>query len=722
MSEMLHFSTKVSKVLFPGRYKLPIIIFLVSIIFTFEIYPQRILNQVNDSHQDALLLLKENRYEDAKNLLKFSAREYAYPPSYYELAKLEYETNTVKSRSRARNYLQKAIWKDPENIEYRLLMAELMRYFNRSMAYDVYEEIVEIDPECVEAVFNMGRICEEEFYEFYRSVRQDETNIPLSLDEFAIDDLILAEEYFNKAIELDSLRTDSYLHLSYLYQEIDRPGLGIPLLKKIIQLEPENKNAHLFLGYLYYKTADFDSCQSSYSEAMELMSEQEREEFKVNTALQFFDEELIAENKVDSILEKFWNSKDPLYLTEYNERLLEHYSRVAYSNLKFSVEDQDVTGWNSDRGEILIRYGEPLKRVRFRPYINAGGRTALMLKTDLWIYKDKEFGFTDDYWTGDYRFSIPNYSGRHFSQYNYDTYTYTEYLRRTKPEDYEPVYKGPVFSLPYNIVQLKDIDNPASKLTQVYLNYAVDISGRFEFRNRYKLKHESGLFFFDLDVNRISEKRDQYTYLEKNRLLELDSKEKFWLNTLTISAYPDTGTIAFEVIRDNDDAVSSNHFNYRIKDFNHVDLTLSDIIFATNVSKSPDEPGSIRRRNIQIQPNPTNTFTEQNNLFIYYEIYNLKQEADNETNFKQTITITKLEDGNFVDDIFTSIFNLFNPGGSDDELTLETNYQSFEKNTQVYLQVDMSNYDPGEYRVSVSVEDDISGEEATEESIIYWRK
>lgn len=694
------------------------ILFLMLNTFT---YSQNLFNPVNEFHENGLLLLEENKVDEAKDLFKYSAREYSYAPSYFELAKIEYKTNTVKSRSRARKYLQKAIWKEPENIEYHLLMAELMSYFNRDMEYDVYKEIVEIDPKCVEAIFNLGRIREEEFYEFYKSVRQDESNIPLSLDGFTVNDFMLAEEYFNKAISLDSLRTDSYLHLSYLYWEINRPELGIPLLKKIVLLEPDNKNAFLFLGYLYYKTANFDSCKSAYNKAMDLMSADEREDFQTNTALQFFDNEEINKNQIDSILNKFWNSRDPLYLTEYNERLLEHYSRVVYSNLKFSVEDQDVTGWNSDRGEILIRYGEPLKRVRLRPYINAGGRTALMLKTDLWIYKDKEFGFTDDYWTGDYRFSVPNYLGRHFSQYKYDTYTYTEYLRRTNPEDFEPVYKGPVFSLPYNIVQFKDISEPPSNVTQVYLNYGVDIAGRFEFKNRYKLKHESGLFFFDIDANKITEDRNEFTYLGNDRILKLNNKEKYWINTLTIDAHPDTGTVAFEVVRDNDDAVSSNHFDYRIKEFDNSELSLSDIVLATDVGVSADINGSIKRKNLQILPNPTNTFTFQNKIFIYYEVYNLEQGADNKTSFKQTIKILRQEENSFVDDLFSSISGLFVSDGNDNELTLETNYQSFEKNTQVYLQIDMSNYDPGDYRVSVTVEDKISGDETTVESIIFWR-
>ena len=33
---------------------------------------------------------------------------------------------------------------------------------------------------------------------------------------------------------------------------------------------------------------------------------------------------------------RFWRKQDPLFLTEFNERRVEHYGRVAYTNLRFS--------------------------------------------------------------------------------------------------------------------------------------------------------------------------------------------------------------------------------------------------------------------------------------------------------------------------------------------------------------------------------------------------
>ena len=54
----------------------------------------------------------------------------------------------------------------------------------------------------------------------------------------------------------------------------------------------------------------------------------------------------------------FWNKRDPTPGTERNERMEEYYHRVARANRSY---DQHGTrdGWRSDRGHVLVLFGEP---------------------------------------------------------------------------------------------------------------------------------------------------------------------------------------------------------------------------------------------------------------------------------------------------------------------------------------------------------------------------
>jgi len=281
---------------------------LISFIIIFSVaYAQNSFNPVNSIHQQGLIALHENKVEEAEQLFKYSANEFSYAPSYFELAKIEYSRNTLHSRTRARKYIQKAIWKDPRNIEYKLLLAELMSFFSSKMAYKVYEEILEINPYCVEALYNMGIIEEEEFYEFYKSIRQEQFEPSVSFDFFAYEDFVKADRFLKKVIKYDPEKIEAYLHLSYLYEEVGEFDRGIPLLREVIKIDSTNKDAYLYLGYLCYKTGRHDSSLISYTKALKLMNDKEEENFNINSAHLFVGMDEDNQAKYKLLIEKYWN-------------------------------------------------------------------------------------------------------------------------------------------------------------------------------------------------------------------------------------------------------------------------------------------------------------------------------------------------------------------------------------------------------------------------------
>jgi GWxTD domain-containing protein len=694
-------------------YALIILFFLCTSTTSAQSAPE----SLNVYHTEALTDLNNGKTDQAEKLFYRSAKEYSCAPSYYELAKIELNKNNVYSREKARDYIQKAIWKDPANIEYRLLKAKLLDVFSSSMAYDVYEGILEIDPSNTEALFNMGRIDEDRFYEYHNSIMNYE-EASLSYNDYANKFYTEAEKLFRKAIKSDPRRTDSYMHLSYLYSEGGEYKYGIPLLLKVIQLDSLNKSAWLFLGYLYYKTLKFEPCQTAYKKALDLMTAAEREEFKDSTTIILSGDKEVEPEKIDKMVDDFWNSKDPLYLTKYNERLLEHFSRVAYSNIMFSVAKQNLKGWKSDRGEIMVRYGEPLSRVRLRPYMEAGGKTQVMLKTDMWVYKNKTFGFTDDFWTNNFRFSVPDVNGPYYSQYQFDTYNYVSDLRRNDPEEYEPKFNGPLFTLPYMVAQFKNLNNKDDRNTQIYVNYALDISDKNGPGNRFE--HRSGLFVIDDESNKIGQDVEEVSYPVDERLLRLNHTEEYWINSLKTEAKPDSVSLAFEIVRKKDGGVSSNHFRFPIKKFEDDKLDISDVILAADVEKQSSDKYPLIREGLGILPNPTQTFTSGVNIFLYYELYNLKQNEDQQAAFSQRIILERVKDSSFLQDLWSVFKGIF---GSkyNDEITMTTDYQSSGKNSQVYLQLDMNNYPQGDYIITVTVQDKLAGTEKSAQTLIRWR-
>jgi Tfp pilus assembly protein PilF len=194
---------------------------------------QEFRSSANTYHNQGLIDLNEGKIDTAEKSFIYSAKEFSYAPSFFELAKIEFDKNTVYSRNKARDYIQKAIWEDPQNIEYRILQAKLMDFFSSSMAYDVYQGILDIDSNNTEALYNLGRISEDQFYEYHNSFMNYEDG-SVSYNDYAYNIFLKAERFFRRAINSDPRRTDSYLHLSHLYSEAGLYEFGIPLLKEVI--------------------------------------------------------------------------------------------------------------------------------------------------------------------------------------------------------------------------------------------------------------------------------------------------------------------------------------------------------------------------------------------------------------------------------------------------------------------------------------------------------
>ena len=76
----------------------------------------------------------------------------------------------------------------------------------------------------------------------------------------------------------------------------------------------------------------------------------------------------------DAFIVAFWDRRDPTPLTAANEKKVEHYRRIAYSNDRFS--ETSVPGWKSERGRAYITYGPP-DEIESHP----------MEKYEKWLYK-----------------------------------------------------------------------------------------------------------------------------------------------------------------------------------------------------------------------------------------------------------------------------------------------------------------------------------------------
>ena len=89
----------------------------------------------------------------------------------------------------------------------------------------------------------------------------------------------------------------------------------------------------------------------------------------------------------------FWESADPLLSTSENEARLEFLARIALADLRYSDADMRQTGWRTDRGLILARYGEPPVVATFAPSYAADAPDAVGRIVTVWFYPKHERPF-----------------------------------------------------------------------------------------------------------------------------------------------------------------------------------------------------------------------------------------------------------------------------------------------------------------------------------------
>ncbi len=698
---------------------------IILLIPSINIFPQEPDSIASTYYRQGLEALAKNDTAKAEISFENSIRIEETAQTQFELAKILINKKSIRGRAEARKLLTSAIYKDPENIEFRLLKAALMEYFSPGLAFKEYQDILEIDSTNDIALFQLGRIKEDDFNEFHHSVFQEDPFSPmLSLDKFALEDFEEAEQYFLKVLYHDSTNSQAILHLSTLYEDVGKPGKAIPYLQRLVELNPDDQQAHLYLGLMYYRTSNLKGAYGQYKEALILMKPAEQRDFTYYSVKELIKPLLgdeikgFSEIDIKNLIDLYWRVKDPLYLTDYNERLLEHYSRVAYANLRFGVNRADLSGWKSDRGEVYLRYGEPLNRIRFRPQINAGGRTSVKLKTDVWYYNDMVFGFTDTFFNGKYQFSQPSPGNVYQSQYENDSYTYFNYVKKIRNETYDPKFEGPKFEVPYSLAQFKNVND--NYRTDLYLSYGLKATDSLISGNNFVYNHKIGLFVLDPLFNKISEVIDTFSVFPKYRELKINDTTDYIINTVETIANQDSLNLGFEVTRFEDKGVSSHHFPFDIKKFKKTNLDISDIVLASDIQEDGEKDYPLKRGEINILPNPAAIFTESGKMFIYYELYNLRLQTG-AGEFQQTLTLKKTEEKSGISKTFNSVLNIFGMGSDDKEIVLTTTYKVAESNPRIYFQLDMSKYEPSEYSLSLDIKDHNTNQETKAHIIFDWQ-
>jgi cytochrome c-type biogenesis protein CcmH/NrfG len=164
---------------------------------------------------------------------------------------------------------------DPNSAEMHEVMGhETMRYGDPAGAIAQYREAIKINPKLPGVHFELAEVLSESLNPADKKEAENEYKLALELnpqDEKAecrlaeIDvvngNIQEANQRYAKAVQLAPGDVDARLGLARTLIRLDKRDDAMPILKQVLQLEPENDTAHYLLGRLYSQEGQKESAQ-----------------------------------------------------------------------------------------------------------------------------------------------------------------------------------------------------------------------------------------------------------------------------------------------------------------------------------------------------------------------------------------------------------------------------------------------------------------------------
>ena len=637
------------------------------------------------------------RVSQAESIVAFKeiiSKERDYAPAYNELAKLHLLDHTVNGRQRAMRRIQQAIAIDSDNIEYRLTRGKIWWHQGfRFRALNQFKDVMKKHPGNTDVLNSLGMFL---VYDFLSQKDRRATFKEMEMGSSVFIDFkrmamrskikdfkIFAQEakqeaiqVLRKSIQLDETNQQPYYLLGILYFEDKYWDAFHALMQALRAQYPDDKNALLFCGLAAYQIGEFNKSHKYYQRALGLMSVEERELLESIDLLVTEEEHASRDTTqtIDAILERemFWKRQDPLYLSDFNERKMAHFGRMAYVNLRFRRFLDDVEGWQTDMGKTYIKFGR--YRLRVTTYKGTWDSKEVLnaAMMEFWYYENFRFifcGTTDDIWhfcggaVGYLPSAVPPVEMSAFTFERLLSYADTAgvrpyFMRRKLLSSFIPrtleeashhtfrktaqrfidPYLQRKYTLPYQIATFEEQNR-----MRVELSYMIPKDRLTENPETGKVSFWDGVFFFDQQWNDMYNDRKSKTLTLPRQTPAQNAAARHRNDHLLIShrvsvrqdsyhfsiEFMDQTSGLIGVARDEKPFVYNQDFH------------LSDLLVGSDIQAKKALPES--RDDLIITPNPVRTFSQSESVFIYLELYDLQRDDFGSTQYEISYTIGKPE-------------------------------------------------------------------------------
>ena len=281
-------------------------------------------------------------------------------------------------------------------------------------------------------------------------------------------------------------------------------------------------------------------------------------------------------------------------------------------------------------------------------------------------------------------------------------------VARKTPEIYEQDFATAPLDFYFDSARFKADDRSVN--LEVYygiptrdLNYVEGADGRL---TAY-LKR--GVALYDEDnkpVYRSSEEMELYTSgpVDTTQIAFVPEMDR-------LSVAPGTYRLSVQILDTSSDKSQVYNREVVLSPFGDDSLRVSDIEMAALIR--PSRGSKFTKGKIEVVPNPSLFYLAGQPVFVYYEVYNLKKNDFGRTEYRVSYELHSLQRGNVAVRILKAVGRLVGFEKKSEAVTVEYAHEGDKTDDYGYLELDMSNTDPGHQLLIVKVSDEIADSRAT---------
>lgn len=601
----------------------------------------------------------------------------------------------IDHRSKAIRYFKRALELNPDypDARYRLACAYLAKGGTKNLkkAESEFLRLLYKIPNYKDAVYQLGRVYQktknfDRAIEIYRELAASKRNLAPAL-----------------------------IRLSEIFLELDIPDAACRTY---------------FSGIV--KLTDKVMLDNLYSDIELLLTPEEKQEFQS-----------IALAKRGAFFKKFWKSRDPTPETIVNERFLEHFRRVKYAKINFKYT---APPYYDDRGKIYIKYGPPKER-----FVSSVGSISVK-NNESWSYENIHEGLVFDFVEegGIFRL-VQDLREAAFAGSGYGSALYVArmlYAERTHLSRAYASFSTGVNESKLSSFQTKRMEAIAEIPPEVYIyDYKSELLPLVFNSAQFKGDNDSTEieFYFSIPSNLVKYDKTQdgsewISYLEyilgvsdssyndvlterqaARLVMPIAEKGNFgnFILQKNLVLHPANYHFYLRVRNEASNRMSLHRFELPVKAFDDSRLCMSDLMLASKIPPvSEDYKESPIRQGLKMTPYPFKSVMRKQPIYLYYEIYNLKFNADGQVNYQIEYRVNTIKEKlSFWGKTLRTVTSIL---GSKRKKSLTLTYESNSDNRNIYeyLEFDFSNLVPGETEMEVLLRD-LNSNETAKSSFIF---